>query len=382
MRLSSPVLLVFLFIAVYFFGTAVPLPLQRGLLALSITLKSFVICLLPFLIFGLLFSAFYRLGRVASRTIFWILVLVCSSNFLAVYVSQFFGRAVYAVNLGLSSLEAGRTLEPLFLLQFPRLIPNSLALVSGVLAGIFAAKFFRNRAMALLTGVDGCVAKLLRCVLALVPFFLVGFLLKMKYDGLLAVIVRRYAAIAVLIVVAVVAYLFLFYYVASGFNFRRTASSLRHMLSPAICAFSSMSSAATLPYTLVAVEKNCANGLLARSMATTTSNIHLIGDCFAIPIFIYAILSSYGFPPPPAALYFFFAVQFVVAKFSVAGVPAGGIIVMLPIIERCFGFHSEMSSLIFSLYVIMDPICTCANVLGNGALAQFADRTVFRNSQG
>jgi hypothetical protein len=45
-------------------------------LALSITLKSFVICLLPFLIFGLLFSALYRLGRVASRTIFWILVLV------------------------------------------------------------------------------------------------------------------------------------------------------------------------------------------------------------------------------------------------------------------------------------------------------------------
>jgi Na+/H+-dicarboxylate symporter len=72
-------------------------------------------------------------------------------------------------------------------------------------------------------------------------------------------------------------------------------------------------------------------------------------------------------------MYLAFAMQFVVAKFSVAAVPAGGIIVMLPIIERRFAFDGTMSSLIFSLYVLMDPICTSANVFGNGAFAKLID---------
>jgi Na+/H+-dicarboxylate symporter len=154
-------------------------------------------------------------------------------------------------------------------------------------------------------------------------------------------------------------------------------------MAPAIvCAFSSMSSAATLPYTLAAVEKNTRHKSLARSILSMSTNIHLVGDCISIPILAYAILGSHAMPMPSTALYCAFAIQFVAAKFSVAAVPGGGIIVMLPIIERVFAFNEIMASLIFSLYILLDPLCTTANVLGNGAFTQLIDRLVPKGESG
>ncbi len=96
-------------------------------------------------------------------------------------------------------------------------------------------------------------------------------------------------------------------------------------------------------------------------------NIHLIGDCLAIPIFAYAVMKSYGIAEPSLYGYLVFLIYFIAAKFSVAAVPGGGILVMLPILESFFGFNSDMLSLITALYILFDPVITCGNVLGNGA---------------
>jgi Na+/H+-dicarboxylate symporter len=58
-----------------------------------------------------------------------------------------------------------------------------------------------------------------------------------------------------------------------------------------------------------------------------------------------------------------------VAKFSAAGVPGGTIIIMIPVLEAYLGFSPEMSSVIMTMYMLFDPFCTSANVLGNGLFA-------------
>ncbi len=49
-----------------------------------------------------------------------------------------------------------------------------------------------------------------------------------------------------------------------------------------------------------------------------------MGDCFAIPIFAFAVLKNFGHFEPAFMDYFIFAVYFMLAKFSVAAVPGGG----------------------------------------------------------
>ena len=66
-----------------------------------------------------------------------------------------------------------------------------------------------------------------------------------------------------------------------------------------------------------------------------------------------------------------FAFYFVLAKFAVAAVPGGGVLVMLPVLEQHLGFNPMMLSLITTLYIIIDPLITSANVMGNGAFAMF-----------
>lgn len=67
--------------------------------------------------------------------------------------------------------------------------------------------------------------------------------------------------------------------------------------------------------------------------------------------------------------YIIFSFYFVLAKFSVAAIPGGGIIVMLPILESHLCFQPEMMLMITTLYILFDPIITMINVLGNGAFA-------------
>jgi Na+/H+-dicarboxylate symporter len=77
-------------------------------------------------------------------------------------------------------------------------------------------------------------------------------------------------------------------------------------------------------------------------------------------------MKNFGIPEPAFFTYLVFALYFVMTKFSVAAIPGGGIIVMLPILESQLGFTTEMSSLITALYILFDPVITCANILGNG----------------
>ena len=142
----------------------------------------------------------------------------------------------------------------------------------------------------------------------------------------------------------------------------------------AVSGFSTMSSAASMPLTIIGAENSAKNKDLARSVIPATVNIHLIGDCFAIPILAYAVLKSFGMTEPSLLSYLTFSLYFVIAKFSVAAIPGGGILVMLPILEAYLGFNAEMMSLITALYVLFDPVITCANVLGNGAFAKLIDR--------
>ena len=116
------------------------------------------------------------------------------------------------------------------------------------------------------------------------------------------------------------------------------------MMPVSMSGFSAMSSVISMPLSIIGAENNT-------NRCPITVNIHLVGDCFVIPILAYAILKSYGLAEPTLFNYFIFTFYFVLAKFSVAPIPGGGIIVMLPILEQYLGFNTNMMSLITALFI-------------------------------
>jgi Na+/serine symporter len=371
---NIPLLLLAFILALLAFGSYIPEGVQAFLYSVSLCLKSLLVFILPLLIFLLLFKTTSSLAKGASLLILHIFVTVILSNFSTTMISYIFAKGVHQMDLKLKLPEAALGLKPLFELSLPKWISNPVAMGSGLIAGFISSRYFKEKNQALSGIVDQLIQKLLKAFVLVLPLFVAGFVIKLKFDGVLAAILKDYAKIFISVAITQLGYIFNLYLAGAG-SFKGAFSSIKNMLPAASVGFSAMSSAAALPLTLAGSEKNVENKDVAKTCIPATVSIHLVGDCIAIPIFAFAVLKNFGMPDPGFLAYLNFAIYFVLAKFSVAAIPGGGIIVMLPILEAYLGFSGEMMSLITALYLLFDPVITSANILGNGAFAKLVDRT-------
>ncbi|WP_037214126.1 cation:dicarboxylate symporter family transporter, partial [Rickettsia tamurae] len=286
---------------------------------------------------------------------------------------HYVGIYIYQFDLSMISPIENDSLKPLWLLNFPNIISNDKIVFSSIILGFISSKFCAEVAIGLAFKIEVFVAKILRLFIYVIPLFIMGFIVKLQFDEVLSIIIKDYMFIFVTIAFAQFGYIFLAYFILSNCRVKEFIASLSNMMPASISGFSAMSSVVSMPLSIIGAENNTNNKALARTVVPITVNIHLVGDCFAIRILAYAILKSYGLAEPTLFNYLIFTFYFVLAKFSVAAIPGGGIIVMLPILEQYLGFNTNMMSLITALYILFDPVITCANVLGNGAFVKLID---------
>ncbi len=371
---KMPFILIFAIVLVAIFERYIPENWLSIFFALSLSIKSLIIFLLPPVIFMLLFKTTAALSNKATKIILFLLAGICASNFLSTMISYIVGNGIYQLDLSIAPPSSTDGLKAAWDFSLPKLIGNDVAMFSGLILGISLSLIKPNLAEVISSQFDRWIQSTLKFILCLIPPFLIGFMMKMIHDKVIESIIYDYALIFLLVAAAQYGYIFTLYLIANKFNFSNFINSIKNMTPAAIAGFGSMSSAAALPLTLIGAEKNTNQSPLARLVIPTTVNIHLIGDCFAIPIFAFAVMKSFHFADPTFTSYLLFAFYFVIAKFSVAAIPGGGILVMLPILESQLGFTGEMSSLITALYILFDPIITSANVSGNGAFAMIVEK--------
>lgn len=374
MQHKMPFILVALIAVIALIDPVLSLEVKSILYAVSLSVKSLIIFTLPLIIFLLLFKTVSQLSKNATKLILLILTGVCISNFVSTMISYQIASAMYAIDISVSIPEEAQGLVAAWNLSLPTLMANDTALFSGLIFGLAASFILPSYATRLATYSDKIVHVLLRAITYVVPLFISGFVLKLIHDKVMDVIIQQYAFIFCLVAVSAYSYILFLYLLASRFRISSCIQSIKNMFPALVAGFSSMSSAGAMPMTIIGCEKNTQNPTLSRLIVPTTVNIHLIGDCFAIPIFAFAILNSFGAAEPAFSSYFIFALYFVAAKFSVAAIPGGGILVMLPLLDSYLGFTPEMASLITAVYILFDPVITTANILGNGAFATVMDR--------
>jgi len=351
-----------------------PLSVKSILYAMSLSLKSVIVFALPFLVFGLLFKTAAQLAKKASKMILFLLAAVCISNFISTLLSYGVGQLVYRLDISIVLPQETASLLPAWQFFLPKWIGNDIAMFSGLTLGVLLGWLRPAFSEKVSAHLEKAIALFLKGFLGVIPIFILGFVIKLIHDQAMLHILRNYALIFTLIACAVFSYIALVYLMVNRLRRSAFVSSIKNMLPAALAGFGSMSSAASMPLTIIGTEKNAQNPDVARSVIPATVNIHLMGDCFAIPIFAFAVLKNFGMAEPSFAVYLTFAAYFVLAKFSVAAVPGGGILVMLPILENVLGFDAGMLSLITALYILFDPVITCANVVGNGGFAMVIDR--------
>lgn len=375
---KMPFILCAVIIAVLALAPYMPFMMKQIVYSISLSMKSVIVFILPCIIFGLLFKTVVKLSHDATKIIGMILLLVICSNFISTFLSHFVGIGIYHLDLTMMTPSESSDLLPLWTLDLPKLISNDKAMFSGIILGFILSKLMPFQAEILGKKIDQIIGMILQMIVSVIPIFVAGFIVKLQVDGLISVILKDYSVIFMLITLTLIAYIGAVYLCLTSCKGKLFVTYLKNMFPAGMSGFSTMSSAASMPLTLIGAENNAQNKAIVRAVIPATVNIHLVGDCFAIPIFAYAVLKSFGMAEPSFLAYLIFSFYFVLAKFSVAAIPGGGIIVMLPILETYLGFNSEMMSLITALYILFDPVITCANVMGNGAFSKLLDVFVQR----
>jgi Na+/H+-dicarboxylate symporter len=161
-------------------------------------------------------------------------------------------------------------------------------------------------------------------------------------------------------------YLILWLLVAASFKLRRAVEIFKTTFPAIVTAFSTMSSAAALPFSLEAAEKNTGNKVLADAVMPLTLNFHMVGDTILVPVMAMTVASAFNHPLPSVFDFVMFGLFFVLNKFAGGGVPSGTIMVTIPVLRTYMGFDDAMIAFIVAFYGIIDPIATSGNVSANG----------------
>lgn len=380
--LTLPLILIAEIILSLTYGHLVPVEVKSGLYAISLTIKELLLFVLPLIIFCFLVSSVGTLKKGALSFVALAFTMVVISNFLSTSMAGILGTfTLNALDTIHPFTKGPEDLKPLWDLPIPQWIANETALLLGLLVGILLSLTGHQKGQHLAHQAQTLALRFLKLFfIPVIPVFVLGFILKMDYDGILDIIVTHYLSVFLAITVLAFSYITLLYAIAAGFRPDRFIASIKAMIPALVTGFSTMSSASAMPLITTAAEKTSGNALL-RGVIPLSINIHMIGDCFSLAILALAILVSFGHPLPSVDAFLLFTFFFVIARFSVAAVPGGGVIVILPVLEKYLGFSPEMLSLILALYILFDPIATSANVYGNGAFSLLFDRIYGRRQK-
>lgn len=374
--ISLPFILAMMIITVIFLGDYFPLQFKEIALAVSLLCKELIIFLLPLIIFSFVLSGLTELQSESVKVVAILLPLVCMSNFAGLWASYLLSTPILTHSaLKVTVITPDVVLNPAFTIHLPTIIKNDWALLGAILVA-FANNFFKSTYIPVFGKVINIFANILlkRVICRILPFFVFGFIIKMQHEGSLLLIIKEYSMILCLVAILAYGYIALLALALCKFNIRIALRKCSNLLESVFIGLVSMSSAAAIPSTIVASERNLENPKIARFIVPATANMHLLGDCFAIPIIACAMMASFGDHYPSISEYLIFSVKGVLAKFAAAAIPGGSALIFAPILIDTFGFSSEMITAFLTIYLIFDPIATSSNVFGHGMFAMLFEK--------
>jgi Na+/H+-dicarboxylate symporter len=353
-------------------GPHLPLYISRSFYTLSLLIRDLLMYVLPIAIFAYITS---MLSGLKQRAFLLVGVLLCFealSNTLSISYAYGIGFAIYSkINLLNNTFKEAENLSPFFSLgQYrPQFYTADKGTLLGVLTGFFFATGRGESVVQTFQRLKKYIDVIFSKILAkLIPVMVLGFLLNIQKSGLLDNVSQNYGFAFLIIILGIIFYLLLLFIIAGSFRIHEIGRQIQNIWPAGVIAFTSSSSAATMPFTIVAVEKNLQDPSFAGLIIPATTNIQQIGDCIANVFFGLLILKQFGFSFPEFNVWLSFMAVYVLARFTTAGMIGGAIFILIPIYEKYLGFTPEMSSVLLALNIVLDSFITSSNVLANGAL--------------
>ncbi|MCK4258424.1 MAG: dicarboxylate/amino acid:cation symporter [Halanaerobiales bacterium] len=336
---------------------------------------SFLGYIIPFIIIAFVAPGIAELGKGASKLLAIATGIAYLSTIIAGTLAFILGKTLLPMilntNADLNTID--NTVKSLFNIDIPPMMGVMTALVTAFMLGLGMANINGKTFYNVIKEFQSIVQKVIKVVIIpLLPFHIAGIIATMSYAGKVVSIMASFGKVFILIIGLQSAYVIVQYLIACKIAKKNPITSIKNMLPAYFTAIGTQSSAATIPVTVRCVLKNDIEEDIVDFVVPLGATIHLAGDTITLTLASMAVMMLSGQTVTFGAM-FPFILMLGVTMVAAPGIPGGGVMASLGLLEGMLGFGGMQKSLMIALHLAQDSFGTATNVMGDGAISIIMD---------
>lgn len=381
--LKSKTIQIIILLSIYaLIANKLPIEFSRFLYTISIFIKDTLILLMPIIVYFLITSTIIYFEKKALLFILILFIFEFTSNFASVIYSFFAGTFISdnISNLGDKTNTAFQSLDILWRLPFikPYWWKADKGCYLALITGIIFALACKNNTLKISKFMLNFISKgknlvewFMKNIFSnIVPIFILGFFAQMYMGHMFDKTIYKYALLLIYMILITILYIMFLFMIGASFNLKKTLNNFMNLAPAGAVGFTLGCSLSTMPWTIVGAGKNMKNPELAKALIPATVNIQMVGDCIANAFLCFVIYFQFFGVEPTFIMWLKFSIVFTLARFTTVAISGGAMFIMFPIYESYLDFTSEMIAIILTFNILLDPIITAFNIIGNGALCR------------
>ena len=355
-------------------GSTLPTSIIRVFVTFSSIFSAFLGFTIPLIIVGFIVPGISQVSNNAGKLLGLSTGVAYISTIIAGTFAFLSAQAVLPSILANATLQSFKNPEDLLLKPFIEfkmapIFDVTTALIISFILGIGISATKSEGLKQGFADFGEIIEKLLATVIIpLLPFYILGVFMNITASGEVFKILKIFAMVFVIIII-------IQYFVAGTLNARNPFKMLVNILPAYMTAIGTQSSAATIPVTLKSTKKMGVDKNIANFTIPLFATIHLSGSTITLTTCASAVFwLQNGAAFPSAAVMIKFILLLGVTMVAAPGVPGGGVMAALGLLQSVLGFNEIMLSLMIALYITQDSFGTACNISGDGALSAIVDK--------
>ncbi|KOS63870.1 dicarboxylate/amino acid:cation symporter [Lysinibacillus sp. FJAT-14222] len=360
-------------------GNFMPEPFIRIFATFNGLFGNFLNFVVPLIIIAFIAPGIAQLGKGSGKLLGLATFFAYFSTIIAGIIAFFVARNVlpnFISNSAMQSMEKPDEFlaQAFFNVEMPPLMGVMSALIFAFIVGIGMTAIQSDVMKRGFEEFNVIIEKLISyIIIPLLPFHIFGIFLNMTFGGQVAKILSVFAIVFVLIIAMHWVMLLVQYTAAGILNKKNPLMLLRTMLPAYFTALGTQSSAAAIPVTMRQSQKTGASEKVTKFTIPLFATIHLSGSTITLVTCSLGVMLMNGMDIG-FAQYVGFIFMLGITMVAAPGVPGGGVMAAIGLLQTMLGFDETMVALMIALYLAQDSFGTATNVTGDGALAMIVDR--------
>ena len=339
---------------------------------------NFLSFVIPLIIIGFIVPGIASLGSKSGKGLIITTIVAYISTLAAGFAAYLVGAGILPnlIKSEVALSEAGKSIEPYFNIEIPAIMGVMSALVLAFVLGIGLSKIKNSTMLKVVDEFNSIVLMIVTNVLIpLVPLYIGCVFAKLSYSGEIFNTLKSFGVVYVILFSLQLTYIFIQYSIAGAIKKENPFKLIKNMIPAYMTAVGTQSSAATIPVTLQCVKKNEVSEEVLDFVVPLGATIHLAGDTITLVLTSMAVMYMNG-QTPTFGMIMPFIFMLGVTMIAAPGVPGGGVMAALGLLESMLGFGAIEKPIMIALHAAQDSFGTATNVTGDGAIAIVVDYIV------